>query len=163
MPISNSKDPCTICTKIEPIMHSHHTVPRSRGGENSLQIQLCPTCHNLLHANAVALVAQIRNNRTGTVKNFFVNPDDNSRAQPYLKILVIALIGTSQEERRHTVTASIPTDIFFDLKILQQDLGLSSLEKTMEFCIVHTLNAKGVRNEKKKLRESSMWFMHVPK
>lgn len=163
MPVSNSKEPCTICTKLEPIMHSHHTVPRSRGGENSLQIQLCPTCHNLLHANALSIVAQIRRNGKGPGKTFF-KPEENDRAQPYLRILVEALVRPLTEERQHTLTTTVPTSLFEELKILQQEMGLSSMEKTLALCMQYTISNLGVRHEEKKTnRGDSMWFLHVPK
>lgn len=164
MGVCQTDKPCTICQRREAIMHSHHTVPQSRGGGNSLQIILCPTCHNSLHAHGVFMVAQIRRNKIRKPKRFWNCPEDEQRAQPFLEILVTALITPLPDgfERDHTVTLTVKTSTFEDLKMLQLDLAKSSMEKTLAYCIAFTLQSKGITNVRQSKEESQLWFMQLP-
>lgn len=164
MGVCQTDKPCTICLQREAIMHSHHTVPQSRGGKDSLQIILCPTCHNSLHAHGVFLVAQIRQNKIRPPKRFWKSPEDEERAQPYLEILVRALVTPLPEgfERDHLVNTTVKTSRFEDLKMLQLDCGLSSMEKTLAYCIAFTLKNKGITNVGKSKTESQLWFLQRP-
>lgn len=158
-----ANSPCVACEKIEPIMHSHHTVPRSRGGEDSLQIPLCPTCHNSLHAHALFSVSQIRTNKIRKPKQFWPRPEQEVRVRPYLEILVKALLLPIPPgvERQHQVATSVSTVTFEGLKLLQLDLGLSSLQKTLDYCIQSALTSKGLSNVSRKTKQNSsaMWFL----
>lgn len=164
MGVCQTDKPCKICLQREAIMHSHHTVPQSRGGKDSLQIILCPTCHNSLHAHGVFLVAQIRRNKIRAPKSFWKSPEDEQRAQPYIEILVRALITPLPEgfERDHLVTTTVKTSRFEDLKMLQLDLGKSSMEKTLAYCIAFTLQSKGITNVGQSKKESQLWFLQRP-
>lgn len=159
-----SDKPCKICLHHEAIMHSHHTVPQSRGGKDSLQIILCPTCHNSLHAHGVFMVAQIRRNKIRAPKRFWKSPEDEQRAAPYIEILVRALITPLPDgfERDHLVTTTVKTSKFEDLKMLQLDLGKSSMEKTLAYCIAFTLQSKGITNVGQSTKESQLWFVQRP-
>lgn len=164
MGVCQTDKPCTICLRREAIMHSHHTIPQSRGGKDSRQIILCPTCHNSLHGNGVFLVAQIRRNKIRAPKKFWNCPEDQQRAQPYLEILVQALITPLPEgfQRDHPVITSVKTSTFEDLKMLQLDLGKSSMEKTIDYCIAFTLHSKGITNVGQSKKESQLWFLQRP-
>ena len=155
-----SNEPCTICRRNEAIMHSHHTVPQARGGKDSLQIILCPTCHNSLHANGVFMVSQIRGNKIRRPKAFWRTPDEEVNARPYLEILVRALIAPLPDgfQRDHLVSTSVKTTLFEDIKMLQLDQGISSMEKTLEYCIKFTLHSKGITNVRQAKEQSSEWF-----
>ncbi len=159
----NSNDPCMICFHKEAVMHSHHTIPRSRGGDDSLQIILCPDCHNTLHSNGVYVVSKINNpRRKRDAKQFWRNAEDEERAQPYLQILVKALLEPIPEgfTRQHLLSVSVETPVFEDMKLLQADLGLPSMEETMLYCIAITLKSRGIKNEDRKHNaKSSEWFI----
>ena len=154
-------DWCTICEDRSCVLHSHHTVPRSRGGENSLQIPLCPTCHNAIHANALYLVSRIRNpKRKKNSERFWRTPTEEQRAEPFLKILVEALIKPIPEglEREHLLSVSVSTELFEQFKLLQLDLGGMSQEKLLEYCIQQTIRIRGIGNVKKE-SQTELWFM----
>lgn len=160
---ASPNSPCVICCKLEAVMHSHHTVPRSRGGEESLQISLCPTCHNSLHAHALFLVSQINKNKIRKPKQFWVTAEHEARAQQFLEILVRAILSPvlASADRQHLLSASVGTSTFENVKLLQMDLGMSSMEKTLAYCINFVLHSKGLSNvSRKSKKESSMWFMH---
>jgi len=158
--------PCVICGRIVPIINWHHTVPRSRGGEDSLQIPLCPDHHSQLHANALAIVARIRGKSKRPLRGFWNSDFEETNAKPYLEILVQALLLPIQGKREHLVSTSVPTNLFEGLKLLQADLGFSSQDKVIEYCLVNTLQSKGlldvVTPEDQKRDNASLWFMHVP-
>lgn len=152
---------CTICHTFTETINSHHTIPRSRGGENSLQIPLCGDCHDNLHAAAVFQVSRIRRpSRKRQPKNFFPKPEDAERAQPFLEILVTALLQPIPEglSREHLVSASIDTNTYEALMYLKQDIGASSLEKVIVYCLQNTLKAKEVLNETQK---QHLWFLPI--
>lgn len=165
MAVVNSDKPCTICEAREPVMHSHHTVPQSRGGTNSLQIILCASCHNSLHAAALYICSQIRQNTKRKPKRFWRTEEDSIRAQPYLEILVKAILSPIPEgcSREHLLSTPVSTQVFESFKLLQSDLGLSSQEQTLLHCVKYTLANKGIQqHEKNTTGASSLWFLHVP-
>lgn len=161
MPSVTTKEQCTICYVHESVMHSHHTVPRSRGGEHSQQIVLCSSCHNILHANALYLVSCLRNPKRQK-KEFWKNETERHNAQPWLQILVSALVNPvpgAAEQTEHLVGCSLNMENFRQFKLLANDLGCSQ-EKAVEYCIKYVLTKKGLTNEKTK---PDLWFLPVSK
>jgi len=157
-------DRCTICLDRAGVLHSHHTVPRSRGGSDSLQILLCATCHNAIHSQALYLVSKINNpKRANNNKRFWRNDLEEQRAEEFLRILVQALITPIPEEleREHLLSINVPTELFQQFKLLQQDLGLSSQEKVLLYCIRQTIKNRGLENVCTKSKKSTTqeWFL----
>jgi len=151
---------CRICLTQCAVLHSHHTVPRSRGGDSSLQIDLCANCHNLLHAEAVHRTARIRNSKL-KVRRFWRNPEDEHRAQPFLATLVAALVAPLPAgcKRLHLLSVSVPTPVLDQVRFLQNDLAIPSLEQTLAYCVNYTLSHKGIQNEKNTSTEGRLWFL----
>lgn len=158
MPYVQSDEQCVICLGHESVMHSHHTIPRSRGGDASRQIILCSNCHNILHANAVYLVSKLRNPKKPS-KSFWKNEDCARRADVWLRILVTALQTpvNTPDSVEHLVGAKLRGDDFQRFKLLASNLGCSQ-EKAVEFCIKFTLQAKGVKHDQTKTK---LWFLPV--
>lgn len=155
---------CRICEDRAGVLHSHHTVPRSRGGEKSLQITLCPTCHNAIHANALAIVSKIKNpKRPKNNKLFWRNSVEEQRVEPFLQVLVEALIKPipAELEREHLVSVNISTSLFEQFKLLQLDAGLSSQEKTLHYCIKQTLISRGIENVIKTNKQECLDLWHL--
>ncbi len=153
---------CTICTEYFSVIHWHHTVPQSRGGKDSLQIPLCSSCHNILHANGVAIVARLRGSKR-KIKSFWPDAGQEHRAQPYLAVLVRALMLPVADgyEAKHPIHLSVGTELYELLKLLQADIGSSSLEKTVTYAIKNTLSIRGLTNVKHsgKECEGKLWFL----
>lgn len=161
MPTIETNASCTICSVHESVMHSHHTVPQSRGGKDSLQIILCSGCHNILHANALYIVSKIRNPKK-PAREFWATELQRQRADPWLQILVQALATPNSESAlstEHIVTVKLVGDDFQLFKLLAKDLGCSQ-EKAVEYCIKFVLNRRGLKNEKTK---PDLWFLHASK
>ena len=161
MPEIVTQEPCTICQQSFSIMHSHHTIPQARGGVDSLQIILCGNCHNILHANAVYVVSRLRNPKR-PAQEFWPTDADRRRAEPWLQILVKALIVPNEEAAaitEHPVGTKLSAEDFRLFKLLAQDLGCSQ-ENAVAYCIKHTLKQRGFTNEKTK---PELWFLPVPK
>ncbi len=140
---------CTICQHTAIPVEWHHTVPRSRGGENSLQIPLCSNCHRNLHFNALHLVSKINHPRVVRKnRRFWETVEDEDRAQTYLQTLVQALILPIPEEldRKHLLSINVTSEMFDQFKLLQMDLGLTSQDKTLEYCIKQALILRGLEN-----------------
>lgn len=162
MPTVSCSESCVICGVHESVMHSHHTIPQARGGADSLQIILCSSCHNILHANATYIISSIRNpNRPK--KSFWKTEDELRCADQWLKILVQALITPVPEEQsdgiEHLVGTKLSGSDFKLFKLLAADLGCSQ-EKAVEYCIKSVLNNRGFNNEKTK---TELWFLRIPK
>lgn len=152
---------CTIChgrTAID----MHHTVPRSRGGEDSLQIPLCSVCHKSLHFHALALCARIRSGKPIT-KVYWKSAEEQERAEPYLEILVKALLSPIPEgvERKHLISCVVDTDAFEYLKLLQLDIGANSQEATILYCLNLALEHRGLKHVKDR-DKANLWFMLGP-
>lgn len=154
---------CIICFSQLNIQY-HHTIPRSRGGEDSLQIPLCSNCHSSIHFNALSIVSKINNpKRKNNYKRFWASSEEEERVEPYLKILVKALVEPIPMElsRNHVLTVSVPSILFDQFKLLQLDLGLSSQEKVLEYCINQTLAIRGLKDviTKEQPTNPTMWFL----
>lgn len=157
---------CLICGERHALMNSHHTIPRSRGGENSLQIPLCCTDHDLLHANALAIVAKLKGSKKA-IKNFWSTPDKRERAKPWLEILVKALLQPVDPsyEAQHPIHLKVDTPFLEMMKLLQQDLGASSMEKTIRFALETSIAQRGLGNVIKNAavkQRAKLWFMRRP-
>jgi hypothetical protein len=147
-------DRCTICDT-STIVEWHHTVPRSRGGENSLQIPLCSVCHRALHFSALAIKSKIQSGRP-IKKVYWKSADEQKRAEPYLQILVRALLMPIPEgmTRNHLISVSVDTETFELFKLLQLDLGISSQEETIIYCLRSAIEQRGLNNGKR----HKLWF-----
>ncbi len=150
---------CLICKVSESVMHRHHTTPRCRGGENSPQVDLCSSCHNILHSNAKHLVSCIKGNRKPS-KTFWRDADEEIAAQPLVQLIVKAFITEplGDPNLEHPLTFNVPTSVLRDLKKLQSDLGASSMEKTLVYCVSYVLKSRGIKNAKATL---PMWHLPV--
>lgn len=141
-------------------MHSHHTIPQSRGGVNSQQIILCSGCHNILHANAVHLVAKIKNPKKEN-RSFWNSAEDERRAKPWLQILVRALLTPQPESSKlaeHLVSVKLDRETFQLFKILANEMG--SQDKALEYCIKFTLSKKGLKSDQ---TNPQLWFLPFSK
>lgn len=159
MPAVASSEPCVICEVREPVMHSHHTIPQSRGGKDSRQIILCSSCHNILHAHAQFLVSRIRNpshKREPVV--FWPDPVHDSRAQPWVEVLVKAFLTDvpNPDTLEHLVSAKIDGKTWHSFKLLAADLGTSQ-EAALVFCIKNTLATKGITHHEQ--QKARLWFL----
>jgi len=96
-------------------------------------------------------------------KKFWRSPEEELRASKFLEILVKALLSPILTDREHLLSASVSTSVFEEFKLLQLDLGASSMEKTLHYCLQLALHTKGIKNVSRKTqKESPMWFMHKP-
>lgn len=153
---------CSICESIVEIPHYHHVVPQARGGTDGPTVVLCPSCHNCLHANALGVISKIKGNKK-SLKSYWKTSELEERAKPYLQVLVKALLMPLPDKvkRKHQLTAQVSTEVFMMLKHLQKDLGLSSMEKTVLYCVHEILREKGIDNEAYKKQRTEMWYMHL--
>ena len=53
------------------------------------------------------------------------------------------------------LTLTVDAQLKADLQLLQLDLGLSSMEKTIRYCVTSMLERKGIKNDK----QAPMWFL----
>lgn len=149
---------CYICTQQDAVMHLHHVVPQSAGGKDGPTVDLCSRCHNLLHSHALSVAARVRNNGKTKVRQFWKTSEEEANAQPLLNELVQAILRESRSARPHIVSTTVDTDLYMAFKMLKIDLGLTSLEETLKYCIRFTLSHRGLTcNEQNKQEGISMW------
>jgi hypothetical protein len=138
---------CIICGVRSAALHEHHVVPRSCGGSQGETIMICGQCHTTLHAHGSFLASKRVGNRPA--KQFWSNPDHERRAMPYLTKLVTALLASrdvdfDSSSRLRTLSLRMTEDMYRALKLLKMDIGASSLESALQFCVQRTLITKGL-------------------
>ena len=162
MPSIVSNEPCTICGVLESVMHSHHSVPQSRGGKDSQQIILCSSCHNILHSQAAYLISCVRNpKRERKMQSFWATPEQEQRASHWVGLQVQAFLTdvSNPDALEHLVSTNLSGKDWQSFKILAKDLGTSQ-EKALEYCIKFTLAKKGIKHEQ---ANPELWFLSVSK
>lgn len=161
----SASGPCVICQKNLGAMNSHHTVPRACGGEHSMQVSLCAQHHDVLHYHGLAIVGKLVKNKK-IIKQFWENEELEQRAKPLLHVLVTALMEKKNGETEGTAQFIIKDNLGLKkyVTVLQADLrqhGLTTQEETLTFCIINTLVARGILNEKQ--AHSFMRSMQISK
>lgn len=159
---------CTICEKHFTLLHWHHTVPQALGGKDSMQIPLCSQCHNVLHANAEAVVAARRGGKANT-RIFWKTSREESNAQPWLEILVEAIENASNVVGKNYVMQFRATaQLHRALQLFKMDSGVTSLDQAVILAISEILRAKGYLNDEhhnstEKHQRQSAGFAKTPK
>lgn len=132
-------------------IHWHHTIPRSCGGEDSLQIPLDGNCHTTLHAKADAIVSKLNGNRKGDIPNYWPHAASEQRAQTWLNILVDALMNPIVTNDRKEILLpmiKVDTETRLQLDCLKRDLpGITNMSQVLRYCIDYTLKNKGLKND----------------
>jgi hypothetical protein len=137
-------------------MNSHHTVPQSCGGEKSLQVSLCASHHDILHAHALAIIAAKKRNKK-IEKQFWKTEQEEQNAQPLLNVLLQSLQlnkDSTEAQNRNIVSANLNLLLKQSLKLLAKDLKMSQ-DKALTFSLIYTLNQKGILNEENFRRQLS--------
>lgn len=141
---------CIICGKFSRSIHYHHTVPRSLGGEDSLQIPIDGDCHTTLHAKAEAVVSKLAGNRKKAIGQFWHDPEVEQRAEMWLSILVDAMINPPvQPGQKEVLLPMIKVDLEtrMALELLKRDTpGITNMSQVLRYCIETTLKVKGLKN-----------------
>lgn len=130
---------CTICCKKSFAVHLHHVIPQSCGGTNLATVLLCGQCHTTLHSAANHILACVRRNKI-IKKQFWNLVEDETRAQPLLTALVNALYQhsttTVDTDHEFVLTVKFPTLLYQQLKLIQRELGATSLQQTLHLCVL---------------------------
>jgi hypothetical protein len=155
---SDGFEQCCICGNFFKNINWHHTIPRSCGGHESLQIPLDGSCHTTLHAKADAVVARIGAKKSGPLQKFWSDETAERRAEVWLKILVDALLRPPvSSNAKMTLLPMVHADPATrqGLELLKKDLaGITNMEQTLLFCINFTLSSKGYKKNGKELNYS---------
>jgi hypothetical protein len=148
--------PCIVCKKQDSVMNSHHTVPQSCGGEKSLQVSLCASHHDILHACALSVLAAKKKN-SKISKQFWKTEQEERNAQPLLNVLLQSLQlnkDSKEAQNRNIVSINLNQMLKQSLKLLSKDLNLSQ-DKALIYSLIYTLNQKGILNEENFRRQLS--------
>lgn len=161
--VSGDMTRCCICTKFTRSIHWHHTIPQACGGAESLQIPLCGDCHTQLHSKASAIVARIHGHRKTKLGAYWANPMHEGYAEPWLQILVNAILVPPAGEGKMVLLPSqrVKLDLRYGLELLKRDLGNISVANAIMYCIKFTLNSKGIKYEQhdksNNQRKTDLW------
>jgi hypothetical protein len=145
---SKAAGPCAICGVLDSVMNSHHTVPQSCGGQDSLQVSLCATHHDVLHAHALAILSAAKNNKK-LKKQFWKTEREETNAAPLLTVLIRALEANRSgllSNQRNLVSTDITSEQKMWLKSLAKDLRLNQTD-ALKFCLIYTLSSKGILSD----------------
>lgn len=135
---------CTICEKWFPLLHWHHTVPQACGGKDSLQIPLCASCHNILHAQGLDEVGKLKNPGRKSSRIFWANPTMENNAGPYLKILVEAIRNDELVRGKlYTMMFKAPPALHTALQLYKLDSNAGSLEKSILLALSEFMRHRG--------------------
>lgn len=77
---------CVGCDS-EMLTESHHVWPQSRGGTKFRTVWLCPSCHNIVHAQSRAALSQKIETRN---KNYYPTLELKRHLEPIVKLAVLA-------------------------------------------------------------------------
>lgn len=143
---------CCICFEFSKAINWHHTIPQSHGGVDSLQIPLDGNCHTTLHSKADAIVSYLVGNRKDPIGNYWDNEESERRADPWLKILVEALLEppiTADQKLIRLGSPKVDLETRAQLDLLKQDLpGVTNLMQVQLYCLHYTLQNKGYKDGK---------------
>jgi len=105
----------------------------------------------------------MRNKNKKPLKVFWSSLEQERNAQPYLQVLVKALIlpVKNPEAVQRPVHFKMDSAAYEQLKLLQAELGLPSIEKTILSSIKHLSELRGISNgtKEKTAGVSNLWFM----
>ena len=138
---------CIICERFFASIHWHHTVPRSCGGHDELQIPLCGGCHTALHTKASAAFARVRGRRKKAIGRYWEDVESEQRAERWFKTLLSALLfPLVSDNDKTTLLPSVAVDNSrrFAMEIIKRDCGLTSMTQALLYCIDFTANSKGL-------------------
>ena len=142
---------CCICFGWTRNIHWHHTVPQALGGKESLQIPIDGNCHTTLHAKSEAVVSYLKGNRTEPPGRFWDKWESEQRAEPYLQILVQAMLDPPVEDGDKKIKlGQLEVDLVTRelLTRLKLDLpGVTNITQTLHYCIQYTLQNQGYKHE----------------
>lgn len=157
--IVNGMTRCCICGCLTKNIHWHHTIPRSCGGEDSLQIPLDGNCHTTLHAKADAIVSKLHGRRRDPIGAYWPEIASEQRAEVWLRILVDALMFPPVEiGQKEILLPMIKVDVEtrLQLDMLKRDLpGITNMSQVLRFCIEHTLRNRGLKNDNQNDRSTN--------
>lgn len=150
---------CCISLEFTRAIQWHHTIPQALGGEDSLQIPLDADSHSTLHSKADAVVAFLKGNRKNPIGNYWDCEEKERRADPWLKILVEAMLDPPVETDEKLIRLGAPkVDVFTraQLDLLKRDLpGVTNLMQVQNYCIQFTLQSKGYKDGKTNRQSAS--------
>lgn len=122
---------CYVCNKATATPHSHHTHLQAYGGKNSRTVTLCPTHHSLIHSLA----------DKGITDYAWETEQQRNRGQPLVNH---AIASKKSETRLFKIWYEVDAEKRRKLGVLKTELGLKSIEKTVDFCVDAVMKKIGV-------------------
>lgn len=112
---------CFVCQTYTATPHTHHVFLQAKGGRDGQTVILCPSHHNLVH-------------RLAENKNFEFSAQNDER-QRLLQLAYCAAESAATETKIYKVNLELSAEERVLLERLKIELGSSSLNKTLLFCI----------------------------
>ncbi len=156
-------DTCHVCGIISAASHGHHTTPQAYGGRNSQIVNLCPTCHNLIHLHGQALLAYLRSGGKTKIKNYYPTAEQEQQALPLVRAIVEGALQENIADKVYNMQLELPEDIYSCLRLLKKDLGLGSLQQALTYCITRVYSERigefqtGEKRNEKRRSCHEMW------
>lgn len=119
--------PCYTCGSPTIDLQEHHIVQRSRGGINLSTVNICASCHQVVHSAAKKAI------RGKSYWQHLSHLDDESKRR--VDFLVKAIVAVELDDRANPnpmIVAVLEDKRYLDgLKLMQRDLGFSSRDKLL--------------------------------
>lgn len=130
---------CAVCGTTTGLFEKHHIYPLCYGGlSQGPQIDICPSCHRLVHRVAESL-------STKSHKHVNVTPEFIRQAAPYIKAIVKMKVEFQSGNRvardgRNIVPLHLSSNTRRALQILKVDKGFSNVNDLITFLIMQELS-----------------------
>lgn len=109
-----------------------------------MQIPLCASCHNILHAQGLDEVAKLKNPGKRKSRQFWATPTMENNAGPYLKILVEAIVkDEAVRGKLYTMMFKAPPALHTALQLYKMDSNAGSLEKSILLALSEFMRHRG--------------------
>jgi hypothetical protein len=121
---------CSVCLQDSFAIESHHIHPTSLGGsKEGPQVDLCSSCHRLIHQQALKLTSKDHKKRIERV----IPPENWARAVPLIGYIIRSIMVTNDGKKNAQgkdvkMILSIPKWMNLRLHAKKQDAGFKNLQ-----------------------------------
>lgn len=140
---------CVGCDS-EVLTEEHHLCPQATGGTNWRTVWLCPTCHNIVHAQARVMLSAKAETRN---KNYYSSAENKIHLEPVVKIAAISrrLLADNKDLYENVAIQSVTIPVspaqLARLHKLKAIRGFTSMDAFLKSLIEHITQLKSTPKE----------------
>lgn len=144
---------CFVCTVEIAATHDHHVVPQAAGGAYGPEVELCPTCHNMVH-NAAHLLSR---GKSADVQLAHLNDEARARASFLAQAIVVAEINRKDGENPNPLlSVKFDSPLYMKaLDMLKAERGFTSRDSLINAMFREVARGYGLLSESDDLRSGT--------